>query len=193
MKMKAIAKICSQAKEIVLVDTRDTDGNASTQWIGDGIGMYPIFGLPELDEESVYTIFDIPAGSQDKYMFKHISAPEAFNFNDSVPCENQLENEKLEIFMDGTELIPLPTQCGVSFIDAKYLLPFSGELDVMQLYERITKDGHIYIAAKAGLMLHGLIMPSAVINDDFSECLSKLAKNCKEALSQIKMKTCGKN
>ena len=47
---------------------RQESGGAVSQYIGTGAALYCITGLPELDEESVLTLFDVPAKQRDDWM-----------------------------------------------------------------------------------------------------------------------------
>ena len=152
MKIKSIAQICARDKQIFIYDKRQSDGDVEMQWIGDGCAMYPAFDLPLLEEESIFAIFDIPEKNRDKYLFQHKTVPAQLSFEDAVQCENILDTGKLEIAIAGRVLKPLQTQRGLAFIDAKYLNPLSGTLDTLELYERITPEGQVYIVAKAGFM-----------------------------------------
>ena len=58
MKIKSIAAICKKNKQVVLFN-RYSDSGTISQYIGDGSAVYPISGLPELDEESILTIFEM--------------------------------------------------------------------------------------------------------------------------------------
>lgn len=62
MKIKSIAAICKKNKQVVLFN-RYSDSGTLSQYIGDGNAVYPISGIPELDEESILTIFDVPYNS----------------------------------------------------------------------------------------------------------------------------------
>lgn len=53
MKIKSIATICKKNKQVVLFN-RYSDSGTISQYIGDGSAVYPISGLPELDEESTF-------------------------------------------------------------------------------------------------------------------------------------------
>lgn len=152
----------------------------NAQWIGDGGAVFPLFNFPELDEESTFSIFDISEKQQEKFYFNHTVLPDGFNFSDTDPCENQLENKDFTINTDGFALRPLETQKGLVCIDAKYLAPFSDVLDMVELYERTASNGDIYIAVKAGLMLVGIIMPTKhAIKKDFLEQLERFARFCR--------------
>ena len=55
MKIKSIAAICKKNKQVVLFN-RYSDSGTLSQYIGDGNAVYPISGLPELDEEFSFTL-----------------------------------------------------------------------------------------------------------------------------------------
>ena len=60
MKIKSIAAICKKNKNIAIFERYSDDGDTLTQYIGDGSAVYPVVGLPQLDKESLLTIFDVP-------------------------------------------------------------------------------------------------------------------------------------
>jgi len=186
MKIKSIASICAKSKRIFIYDKKLSDGGIDVHWIGDGAVMYPAFELPNLEEESIFAIFDIPEKIHDKYTYKHEDLPTQFSFEDAVPCENRLESEKLNIVAAGRVLIPLKTQRGLVFIDAKYLSPLSDTADTLELYERLTTNGKIYIVAKTGFMIMAVIMPYEIINKDFVVQMEELTKQCRFAFSTRK-------
>ena len=55
MKIKQIESILKARKTIILFQDSE-----NVQWLGDGSAAYPIFGLPNLTEQAIYTLFDIP-------------------------------------------------------------------------------------------------------------------------------------
>ena len=60
MKIKSIAAICKKNKNIAIFERYSDDGDILTQYISDGSAVYPVVGLPQLDKESLLTIFDVP-------------------------------------------------------------------------------------------------------------------------------------
>lgn len=50
MKLKKVASICSKTKIFCLYDREESGGEVS-QWLGDSSAIYPITGLPYMDEE----------------------------------------------------------------------------------------------------------------------------------------------
>lgn len=79
MKLKKVASLCSKTKIFCLYDREESGGEVS-QWLGDSSAIYPITGLPYMDEENIYSMFDISAKQQEKIIFRHQHAPEGSTF-----------------------------------------------------------------------------------------------------------------
>lgn len=58
MKLKKVLSICKTNGLYYLYDRIDRSGEI-TQWLGDACALYPLDGLPILDEESFCAVFDI--------------------------------------------------------------------------------------------------------------------------------------
>lgn len=181
MKIKNIAAICKKNKQVVLFN-RYGRGEAVTQYMGDGYAIYPISGLPELDEESILTIFDVPEKQREDWLVRQMGVPEGVNFGDTDTNEKIIEQGNLSIVYAGKTLKPLQTRRGLVFIESCYLSPISDVLDVMELYERFTPSGTPYIVAKAGFLLQAVIMPHDTINAQFVKRLRDLAEQCAVSL-----------
>ncbi len=69
---------------------------------------------------------------------------------------------------DGRDLLPLETSAGISFIQEKYLAPLDS-LEYMQLFERRSTDGGLYIVAKVGMIIQAVIMPMNLPNETFMD------------------------
>lgn len=169
MKIKSIAAICKKNKNIAIFERYSDDGDILTQYIGDGSAVYPVVGLPQLDKESLLTIFDVPAG---------------ISFEDTDETERHVEREGISIIYSGRTLKPIRTTRGLVFIESRYLSPVADVLDVLELYERRTAEGTPYIVAKAGFLLQAVIMPYDVINQQFVESLQDLTRECEFSLSE---------
>lgn len=186
MKIKNIAAICKKNKQVVFFN-RYGSGDTLTQYIGNGGAVYPISGLPELDDESVLTIFDVPEKQRADWFVRHMDIPEGISFDDTDANERIIEQGNLSIVYAGKTLKPLQTRRGMVFIESRYLSPMSDYLDVLELYERFTPSGTPYIVAKAGFMLQAVIMPYDVINAQFVQLLRKLVEQCVFSLEAREM------
>ena len=80
MKIKSIAAICKKNKNIAIFERYSDDGDILTQYIGDGSAVYPVVGLPQLDKESLLTIFDVPEKDRDNYFVKNAGRSGGYQF-----------------------------------------------------------------------------------------------------------------
>lgn len=181
MKIKSIATICKKNKQVILFN-RYSDSGTISQYIGDGSAVYPISGLPELDEESILTIFDVPEKQREDWLVRYRDIPEGISFEDTDATEKIIEQGNLSIVYSGKTLKPLQTRRGLVFIESRYLSPVSDVLDVLELYERVTPFGAPYIVAKAGFLLQAVIMPCDVISAQFVQRLQELTRQCAVSL-----------
>lgn len=94
MKIKSIAAICKKNKQVVLFN-RYSDSGTISQYIGDGNAVYPISGLPELDEESILTIFDVPEKQREDWLVQYRDIPEGISFEDTAADKLAAEIERV--------------------------------------------------------------------------------------------------
>mgnify|MGYP000841031953 CR=1 FL=1 len=184
MKIKSIAAICKKNKNIAIFERYSDDGDILTQYIGDGSAVYPVVGLPQLDKESLLTIFDVPEKQREDWFVQVAGIPSEISFEDMDANEKPVEREAISIAYSGKTLKPLQTRRGLVFIESRYLSPVADVLDVLELYERRTAEGAPYIVAKAGFLLQAVIMPYDVINQQFVESLQDLTRECEFSLSE---------
>lgn len=183
MKLKKVVALCNKAKGFCLFDKLDSTGEI-TQWLGDGYAIYPLIGLPILDEESLCAVFDISEKQRENISVRRAAMPDVVNADDTDPAERVLNDDDFSIIYAGTELKPLKTRNGIIFIQQKYLAPLDDVLDVVHLYERVTPDGQTYIAAKAGLLIAAVIFPYSVINEKFVNRLEEVARESRRELNE---------
>lgn len=183
MKLKKIASICAKSKIVHIFDKADESGESVSQWIGDSYAMYPLNGLPYLEQENICTLFDISEKQSENYLFRHSPAPAGVNLDDTDPAERLLDDGDVSIIYGGSVLKPLITRRGITFIQSKYLAPLEDVLEVVQLFERVTPDGLSYIVAKTGLLMAAVIFPYSVINEKFVARLEELSAECRRALA----------
>lgn len=183
MKIKSVAAICKKSECLFLYDKEDSRANVS-QWVGDGMGVYPITNIPYMETDNVCTIFEFTEKQLEKFLIRHTGIPEGICFDDTDRTEKILSNENLSIAYAGRILKPLLTSKGLVFIDSKYLSPLADIWNIMELYERTTPGGQTYIAAKAGFLLYAVIMPYNALNDTFVIQIEKLARQCRIAFDK---------
>jgi len=109
MKINSIQQICKGAKRIELYTVEDKN----VQWISDGGAFYPLYNLPQLEQENVFTMFDIPEDKQNKIRFEHkFTLPQAMCFEDRANGETLLDLTKFTSLKAAVDVIynPLKTK-----------------------------------------------------------------------------------
>lgn len=164
MKLKKVLSICKTNGLYYLYDRIDRSGEI-TQWLGDACALYPLDGLPILDEESFCAVFDITGKQREKILFRHERLPEHLNVED-VAAGDKLVREYETTFING----------------GLRLKPLKDVIDMVQFYERTTPQGGSYIVAKAGFLTAAVIMPY-VISKKFADELEELSYQCRHFLN----------
>ena len=122
MKLKKVLSICKANGLYYLYDRIDRSGEI-TQWLGDGYALYPLDGLPILDEESFCAVFDITGKQREKILFRHERLPEHLNVEDVAAGDKLVREYETTFINGGLRLKPLKTNNGVMFIRSLYLSP----------------------------------------------------------------------
>lgn len=174
MEIKKIINLCKQSGNLGIYE------NEGKQWITDGYALYPLYGLPLFDEESICATYDISAKKAAKMRITfNIKLPASFDYRDDIEAET--ECKRGSPLFNG--LVPITTSHGIEFIQGKYLAPFADADDNMLfICERTTATGSTYFAVKDGLMLVGIIMPYDCINEDFVNNIKAIYEQCEISL-----------
>lgn len=183
MKLKAVEKLCKKRGMVCLFDeppvveyVEDEEIKSQPrQWMGDGAAVYPLDGVPYLDEGGVYAIFDVNDKQKDKLRVSHQETlPEGICFDDVCRGEVALEIVNLKMALGGTDLILLKDAEGhLLTIDAEYKRPFENWKDC-ELFRRVSGGGVPYVAVKSGCILRGLIWPYKAVDEQFVEVLGEI-------------------
>ena len=96
MKLKKVVALCNKAKGFRLFDKLDSTGEI-TQWLGDGYAIYPLIGLPILDEETLCAVFDISEKQRENIVVRRSEMPEAVNVDYTDPAERVLRDDDFSI------------------------------------------------------------------------------------------------
>lgn len=179
MKLKAVEKLCKKRGVVCLFDevieAVDDENTPPRQWMGDGAAVYPLDGVPYLDEGGVYAIFDVNDKQKDKLRVSHYEyMPEGMCLDDVCRGEVALEIVNLKMALGGTDLILLKDAEGhLMTIDAEYKRPFENWKDC-ELFRRVSGGGVPYVAVKSGCILRGLIWPYKAVDEQFVEVLGEV-------------------
>ena len=174
MKLSKIWALCREQRRFIVYNL------PGGQWISDGYATYPLMELPELSEESIYTIVDIPKDKRTEFVFeRRTSEPFGISFADAVEKEYELKRVPLTLVVHGTTVLPFESRYGVLFVDKRYLIPFG---DGVTLWERFFPESkRSYIAVKRGMLLEGIILPE----DIATPALADMLVNIGEAIAGV--------
>lgn len=178
MILKNLAAVCNAHKRIFLYSSATSD----VQWAGDGKAFYPLHGVPQLNGDTIQTIFSVPEKQRNKFDIQVQRLP-GLDFQDVPDCgEIQLRPEELSIGYEDMVLYPVRTRRGLMFYNPIYLRPLNDKLGAIEMYERQTATGMIYFAAKAGTFLEAIILPEDVNEEKLLDKLRDLTDNLETTL-----------
>ncbi len=167
MNIMEIVNLCKKQKRLYL---HGEEGG--TQWISDGCAVYPLLGAPFFTEDSIRATYHLPFNVK---VTVDPRLPRMLDFRDICETENRVFFEKIQLAPGNSDLVSLRTQAGVTYIDRRYLAPVDDGDNAIGIYERVMRDGKVYIAVKRGMMLEALILPVAnVIKKEWLEDLKEL-------------------
>lgn len=116
MKIKKAFDICKKNKIISIFGNEKGE-----QWLSDGYAVYPIFGLPELNEDYICKLYDINDAQRDKIRFTISQTKPLIDVEDCSADETPAEMWDISIIYDGKVMLPISTAEGLMFIDRVYL------------------------------------------------------------------------
>ena len=188
VKLRKVEKLCKQNKHISLYNRIIAPPDDDTppdieQWVGNGYCLYPITGLPTMDEENLLSIFDV--AKPDDFSVRLLDA-DGFDFSDTPKGEVPLDPASFTLYVEGRDLWPM--QCdslfledGLLFVDTALLVPVDDDDEMRAYLLRKTTDGRPYVAVKSGLILIGIVMPALGLKEKHTETLLTVAHLCAAA------------
>lgn len=174
MKFGDIAKILKRRRYIRLYDSADG------QYIGDDISVYPIRGLPELDEEAVYTLLGVPEEKKSAWYLERLTAPREL-IADKLSGDICVDPVGLRIWSGHSGyVVPLEvlgdrgSSPRVVYINAAYLDPLSKELGGYELYLRGAGTDSPHVVAMTGLTFLASFTPVTRLPEEMEGMLRLL-------------------
>lgn len=163
MKIKKIAQICAGQKTIY-VHNQECKGDLVRQWVGDGVAMYPLDGLPYMDDEALLALFDVSPDKRDSWTVREVGLSSLVSLDDIDPDEVDILPHDLTV-NTGRTLMPFDGGArGTLWIQQRYLAP-TDDIDIVRYCARPTMGGGRVIAVKSGLVLMSIIMPLRMTAD----------------------------
>lgn len=159
MKVSKVAQLCKAERNITLVNANEED-EKPTQWVGTRQAIYPIYGLRTLNKDQIYTIFDVTEKQAGKITYTETTANRiAFRLDQHDFTEKPIQPLFVSIADGGTLYVPFDTSKGLRLVDRTYIMAMTKEVELLSYSERQTADGKIYIVARMGYLIVGIIAP----------------------------------
>lgn len=174
MKLSKIASVIKERKTLILYDNE----NANKQWVGDGGCIYPLDGLPYVDEESLCNMFDIDSKKQSKMHIEHRPANEFIDVLADIHDDDEEEATEYPTLISFGQYtyIPIETNEGLFFVRKRYMDPLEKKNKTTYHLRRYIDDKFV-IAAKQGFILKVVIFPVAITQKKTLEMLKDIYKN----------------
>lgn len=156
MKIKDIAELARDAGGVTLINEPGVDLKPARQWlvIG-GVAVYPLDGLPTLDENQLMAVLDVPMKKRDSYkVFKMELNDHMRQYTaDYQPLDRDAELSTIEIGWSGMRLRCAMADDGETvFANTKWLKPVEDRKGDLTFVVRRSSEGTAHLVVKRGMM-----------------------------------------
>lgn len=177
MIIKNISAIIKSSETMCAV----VDGSG-TMWIGDLHSLYPLWGLPVMDNDQLYTLLDIDDKKAEK-----LTAASFFEVNLEDVDGDELQIERYPLNLSGHMVYH--TSRGAAFVEARYMRPLYDLKGEVTYWQRVNRHGMLYIAVKVGLLLRAILLPNEYqCNPVMLDGLQRLTRDVECAIEYQKLR-----
>lgn len=158
-----------------------TDGYG-IMWIGDMHSLYPLWGLPVMDNDQLYTLLDIDDKKAEK-----LTAVPFYEVNLEDVDGDEVQIERYPLILSGHMVYH--TSRGAAFVEQRYMRPLNDLKGEVTYWQRVNQHGMLYIAVKVGLLLRAILLPNEYqCNPVMLDGLSRLTKDVECAIEYQKLR-----
>lgn len=180
MKLSVIQRLCKAEKHISII----RDEAMKRQWIGTSKALFPVYGLGELDEQTIMTIFDIE--EEDREAYNVVIADTEYNpdqYADNTEHDRQIQLPSYAIATSAGNVLPIVTDKGIRFLRESVIKAIKKD-GYSGIFARTNRRGEIFFVVTDGLMLSAILSPEdRLINDELNEMLSELSEQMNKAVT----------
>lgn len=181
MRISKIGSLCRSEEDITVVNCENEDGT-TLQWIGTRRALYPLHGMPMLDQTALYAVLGVTEKKKDSVVYSERGADEIdIQLGEAGDQDALVYEESYHLLYSGKTYTPVDTSKGIRLINRQFLTPVASKSDDMILFERQTEKGEIYFAVKCGLFTSAIILP-ALVTKELNKVIEKLAVRSKFAM-----------
>lgn len=148
MKIKSIAALCAAQDKVILIDRTGGQG----QWVSDGIGAYPLEGLPYMEMEQMLNVFDFNEKKRAKVETNHLREEDLrISLEDEAAGDEALDRAPIAVGPEGN-VWPVYSSRGLLFLDTAHIKPIKDALPYATFLLRIDGAGQPYVAVRTGMV-----------------------------------------
>ena len=173
IKISKIAQVCRKHGEAVLFDV------GGTQWVRTGYAAYPLYGMPELDGESIKTVLSISEREAQKMVILESGTVRGVNYRDYESTDVPMNAAMFRFIEDDRIFGAYQVTDGAGetrllLLDESYFKPFNDCDPQVELMYRKNGDRET-VAVMEGLVIVGVIHPAKVDREKLREKIESFA------------------
>lgn len=165
MKFNKILALCKKLDKVILI----TDSKSNTQYLSNGIGIYPMLGIPFCTIENVKNLLGLNDNQRDTWVFSETVDIDEMYTSDAETYEERIEPYFFSVKTSAAEIFVYKSSIGLIAVDKAYIDAVSCKGDT-EMYLRI-KGLEKTVIVKSGLINYGAIVPISLTSDEKTDAI----------------------
>lgn len=165
MKFNKILALCKKLDKVILI----TDSKSNTQYLSNGVGIYPMLGIPFCTIENVKNLLGLNDNQRDTWIFSEMVDIDEMYTSDAETYEERIEPYFFSIKTSAAEIFVYKSSIGLIAVDKAYIDAVSCKGDT-EMYLRI-KGLEKTVIVKSGLINYGAITPISLKSDEKTDAI----------------------
>lgn len=165
MKFNKILALCKKLDKVILI----TDSKSNTQYLSNGVGIYPMLGIPFCTIENVKNLLGLNDNQRDTWVFSEMVDIDEMYTSDAETYEEKIEPYFFSVKTSAAEIFVYKSSIGLIAVDKAYIDAVSCKGDT-EMYLRIKGLGKTVIV-KSGLINYGAIAPISLKRDKKTDAI----------------------
>lgn len=165
MKFNKILALCKKLDKVILI----TDSKSNTQYLSNGVGIYPMLGIPFCTIENVKNLLGLNDNQRDTWVFSEMVDIDEMYTSDAETYEERIEPYFFSVKTSAAEIFVYKSSIGLIAVDKAYIDAVSCKGDT-EMYLRI-KGLEKTVIVKSGLINYGAIAPISLKRDEKTDAI----------------------
>lgn len=165
MKFNKILALCKKLDKVILI----TDSKSNTQYLSNGVGIYPMLGIPFCTIENVKNLLGLNDNQRDAWVFSEMVDIDEMYTSDAETYEERIEPYFFSVKTSAAEIFVYKSSIGLIAVDKAYIDAVSCKGDT-EMYLRI-KGLEKTVIIKSGLINYGAIAPISLKRDEKTDAI----------------------